>query len=71
MADVTNRYYNQDISERMGNSAFYITDNVFATETYQYTKCSSDFYDGGFKNLTNCKGRYLILRRTGQGMADV
>ena len=54
----------------MGNSAFYITDDESATEISQYTKCTSDFHDGGFKKLTDCIGRYLILRRTGGGMNE-
>ena len=68
-AYVLNYYGNVNNSEKMGNSAFYITDNPFASIS-GYTKCSSDFHDGGFKKLTNCIGRYLILRRSGPGMAD-
>ena len=49
----------------MGNSAFYITDNVDDYDTSDMTKCSEFFLDGGFKNLTDCTGRYLIMRRTG------
>ena len=53
----------------MGSSAFYITDNLWGPVS-EYTKCSSDFHEGGFKKLTDCKGRYLILRRTGKGMSS-
>ena len=50
----------------MGSSAFYTTDD--ASVSAVYTKCSADFHDGGFKSLTNCIGRYLIIMRTGRGM---
>ena len=53
----------------MGSAAIYIANDVFATFS-EYTKCSEDFFDGGFWTLTNCKGRYLILRRTGSGIAN-
>ena len=49
-------------------SAFYTTDD--ASVSAVYTKCSEDFFDGGFKILTNCQGRYLKLMRTGPGMYD-
>ena len=49
--------------------AVYTTDDVSATEISDYTKCSSDFYDSGFKALTSCKGQYLILMRDGPGMS--
>ena len=48
----------------MGSTAVYTTDNLWGSVS-EYTKCSEDFFDGGFKLLTNCKGRYLKLRRTG------
>ena len=70
MVHVLNNYFNEANSERMGESAIYITDNFFATETKQYTQCTEFFLEGGFKNLSNCKGRYLILRRKGLGMAS-
>ena len=54
----------------MGRYAFYITDDVDASEVSDYTKCSEDLLDGGFKNLTNCVGRYLIVGRDGSGMTD-
>ena len=57
----------------MGTSAFYITDNAAATAANMsdYTKCSSDFFDTGFKVLLpSCTGRYLALIRTGCGMHD-
>ena len=57
-------------TELMGNSALYITDDPNADEASEYTKCSSDFHEAGFKTLTNCHGRYLILRRTGPGMSS-
>ena len=64
-------YYNrEDKSERMGNTAIYTTDDLSANSISQYTKCSSDFLDGGFKLLSHCKGRYIILRRTGPGMSS-
>ena len=50
------------------SSAFYISDNL-SDSVNEYTKCSEDFYSGGFKTLTNCFGRYLILRRTGDNPA--
>ena len=72
MANVVNYllvgHGNADTS--MGNSAFYITDNPGAINVSDYTKCSGDFHDGGFITLTNCKGRYLNLRREGSGMVD-
>ena len=52
----------------MGSCAFYTTDD--ASVSAVYTKCSEDFFDGGFKILTNCQGRYLKLMRTGPGMYD-
>ena len=48
MVDVINNYRTNVNSRKMGTSAFYITDDVFATEVNQYTKCSKDFHDGGF-----------------------
>ena len=54
----------------MGSSAFYITDDPLASVS-DCTKCSTDFYDGGFKSLSNCKGRYLILERTGRGASSI
>ena len=74
MVHVMNNFWDETIpglgwSETMGSCAMYVTDNDLATETNQYTKCSSDFYEGGFKSLSGCKGRYLILKRTGPGMS--
>ena len=69
MAQISN-LSNEWRTERFGNSAFYITDDESATETSQYTKCTSDFHDGGFKKLTDCTGRFLIFRRTGSGMIN-
>ena len=71
MADLLNSYASTNDSAYFGWSAFYITDDPTAdefTNVSQFTKCSEDFHEGGFKKLTNCKGRYLILRRTGSGM---
>ena len=61
MANIVNFSWRQDYSERMGSSAFYIAD----VEAGPYTKCSTDFFEGGFKTLTNCVGQYLFLYRTG------
>ena len=55
-------------SETLGRAAFYISDdasssNDVAADDSGFTRCTPDFLDGGFKTLTNCEGRYLILRR--------
>ena len=68
MAHVTNTNYDSNWSTSWGNSAFYITDDPAADEISEYTKCSSDFHDSGFKPLANCYGRYLIMAREGSGM---
>ena len=67
---VLNNYLDEDKSERMGSCAIYTTDdaNHDNMSTSQFTKCSNDFLDGGFKKLSDCKGRYLMLIRTGEGM---
>ena len=65
-ANVINQSNNLNASMKMGNSAFYITDD--ASTSAVYTKCSDDFHDGGSFVLTNCQGRYLKLMRTGSGM---
>ena len=54
----------------MGSTAIYVSDTD-STDVAQYTKCSGDFHDGGFKNLENCQGQYLMIRRTGPGMYDI
>ena len=68
MANVLNFANSEANTERIGSTALYITDNPAAASISEYTKCSSDFHDGGFKSLTNCIGRYLIIMRTGRGM---
>ena len=56
-------------SASWGLSAIYTTDDASHTSISQYTKCSGDYLDGGFKTLGACKGRYLIIARTGPGMS--
>ena len=65
---VINVAFNEGASERMGFSAIYASDDVSHNDVSLFTKCSSDFHDGGFKKLTNCTGRYLMIVRTGLGM---
>ena len=68
MVFLMNYYYSIDRSETFGLISIYTTD--YASHTIsEYTKCSGDFLDGGFKNLGPCKGRYLIIARTGPGMS--
>ena len=71
MVFLLNNYYNTDYSEMMGLTAIYTTDDASHTDISQYRKCSGDFSDSGFKTLGSCKGRYLIIARTGPGMLKI
>ena len=71
MVHLLNMARSTNQSESWGNSAIYTTDDVSHNSISQYTKCSTDFHDGGFKLLNNCKGRYLMFgREAGGGMSD-
>ena len=65
-----NCYFNDADSRTWGFTAIYTTDDPTHNSISQYTtKCSGDFVEGGFKTLGPCKGRYLIIARTGPGMS--
>ena len=52
--------------------AVWVSDNAPDGNTAGYTRCTADFFhEGGIKVLSpHCKGRYLILRRDGDGMSS-
>ena len=72
MVFLLNRCENNSNSKSWGLTAIYTTDDTFydpsVNSISELTKCSGDFFDGGFKNLGPCKGRYLIIARTGPGI---
>ena len=67
MVFMMNHYNLLSRSESWGFTAIYTTDDESHTSISQYSKCSGDFSEGGFKTLGSCKGRFLIIARTGSG----
>ena len=68
MVFLMNNYYDTTYSETWGFTSIYTTDDAYHTSISQYSKCSGTFSDSGFKKLSSCKGRYLIIARTGPGI---